>query len=73
MILALGCRGRWISHFKASLNYSVSSRTTRVTQRNHASGGKKKRRRKRRRVPKHRRKKWMQNLFIGIQEKPLRK
>jgi hypothetical protein len=34
---------------------------------------KKKRRRKRRRVPKHRRKKWMQNLFIGIQEKPLRK
>jgi hypothetical protein len=58
LILALGCRGRWISHFKASLNYSVSSRTTRVTQRNHASGGKKKRRRKRRRkMRKTRRKK----------------
>jgi Sec-independent protein translocase protein TatA len=30
----LGGRGRWISEFKASLVYRVSSRTTRATQRN---------------------------------------
>jgi hypothetical protein len=30
----LGGRGRWISEFKASLVYRVSSRTARVTQRN---------------------------------------
>jgi hypothetical protein len=30
----LGSRGRWISEFKASLVYRVSSRTTRDTQRN---------------------------------------
>jgi hypothetical protein len=28
-------RGRWISEFKASLVYRVSSRTARATQRNH--------------------------------------
>jgi hypothetical protein len=30
----LGGRGRWISEFKASLVYRVSSRTAKVTQRN---------------------------------------
>jgi hypothetical protein len=30
----LGGRGRWISEFKASLVYRVSSRTARATQRN---------------------------------------
>jgi hypothetical protein len=30
----LGSRGRWISEFEASLVYKVSSRTTKVVQRN---------------------------------------
>jgi hypothetical protein len=30
----LGGRGRWISEFKASLVYRVSSRTARATQKN---------------------------------------
>jgi hypothetical protein len=33
----LGVRGRWISEFKASLVYKVSSRTARATQRNPVS------------------------------------
>jgi hypothetical protein len=33
----LGGRGRWISEFKASLVYKVSSRTARTTQRNPVS------------------------------------
>jgi hypothetical protein len=33
----LGGRGRWISEFKASLVYRVSSRTARTTQRNPVS------------------------------------
>jgi hypothetical protein len=33
----LGGRGRWISEFKASLIYRVSSRTARVIQRNPVS------------------------------------
>jgi hypothetical protein len=33
----LGGRGRWISEFKASLVYRVSSRTSRATQRNPVS------------------------------------
>jgi hypothetical protein len=33
----LGGRGRWISEFKASLVYRVSSRTARATQRNPVS------------------------------------
>jgi hypothetical protein len=32
-----GGRGRWISEFKASLVYRVSSRTARATQRNPVS------------------------------------
>jgi hypothetical protein len=38
----LGGRGRWISEFKASLVYKVSSRTARATQRNPVSEKKKK-------------------------------
>jgi hypothetical protein len=34
---ALGGRGRWISEFKASLVYKVSSRTARTIQRNPVS------------------------------------
>jgi hypothetical protein len=30
----LGGRGRWISEFEASLDYRVSSRTARATQKN---------------------------------------
>jgi hypothetical protein len=37
----LGGRGRWISEFKASLIYRVSSRTARATQRNPVSKKKK--------------------------------
>jgi hypothetical protein len=36
LIPAFGRRGRWISEFKASLVYIVSSRTARVMQRNPA-------------------------------------
>jgi hypothetical protein len=39
----LGGRGRWISEFKASLVYKVSSKTARATQRNPASKEKKER------------------------------
>jgi hypothetical protein len=38
----LGGRGRWISEFKVSLVYKVSSRTARAIQRNPVSKGKKK-------------------------------
>jgi hypothetical protein len=38
----LGGRGRWISEFKDSLLYKVSSRTARATQRNPVSRKKKK-------------------------------
>jgi hypothetical protein len=37
----LGGRGRWISEFKASLVYKVSSRTARAIQRNPVSKKKK--------------------------------
>jgi hypothetical protein len=40
----LGGRGRWISEFKASLVYRVSSRTARATQRNPVSKNQKKKR-----------------------------
>jgi hypothetical protein len=46
----LGGRGRQISEFKASLIYRVSSRTARVTQRNHVSKNQRKRERERERV-----------------------
>jgi hypothetical protein len=44
----LGGRGRWISEFKVSLVYKVSSRTARAIQRNPVSKGKKKKKGKRR-------------------------
>jgi hypothetical protein len=40
----LGCRGRQISEFKASLVYRESSRTARATQRNPVSERKEKKR-----------------------------
>jgi hypothetical protein len=43
----LGGRGRWISEFKASLVYRVSSRTARATQRNPVSKKNKKEEKKR--------------------------
>jgi hypothetical protein len=45
----LGGRGRWISEFKVSLVYRVSSRTARVTQRNPVSKTKTKKKKKRKR------------------------
>jgi hypothetical protein len=36
-VLHLGGRGRWISEFKTSLVYRVSSRTARTAQRNPVS------------------------------------
>jgi hypothetical protein len=42
----LGGRGWWISEFKASLVYRVSSRTARATQRNPVSKKEKKKKKK---------------------------
>jgi hypothetical protein len=42
----LGGRGRWISEFKASLVYRVSSRTARTVQRNPVLKNQKKKKRK---------------------------
>jgi hypothetical protein len=42
----LGGRGRWISEFKASLVYRVSSRTARDTKRNPASKNQKPKKKK---------------------------
>jgi hypothetical protein len=42
----LGSRGRWISEFKASLVYRVSSRTARATQRKPVSKNQKKEKKK---------------------------
>jgi hypothetical protein len=53
----LGGRGRWISEFKASLVYKVSSRTARATQRNSVSKKKKKERKKEKEKEKKERKK----------------
>jgi hypothetical protein len=44
----LGGRGRWISEFKASLVYRMSSRTARAIQRNPVSKNQKKKKRKKR-------------------------
>ena len=46
VILILKIKKRQISKFEASLVYGMSSRTTRVTQRNPVSGEKKKERKK---------------------------
>jgi hypothetical protein len=45
----LGGRGRWISEFKTSLVYRVSSRTARATQRNPVSKNQRERERERER------------------------
>jgi hypothetical protein len=42
----LGGRGRWISEFKTSLVYKVSSRTARAIQRNPVSKNQKKKKKK---------------------------
>jgi hypothetical protein len=42
----LGGRGRWISEFKESLVYRVSSRTARDTQRNPVSKNQKKKKKR---------------------------
>jgi hypothetical protein len=47
----LGGRGRWISEFKASLVYRVSSRTARDTQKNTVSKKKKKKKKKGKKNP----------------------
>jgi hypothetical protein len=57
LIPALGKQhlgSRWISEFKASLVYKVSSRTARATQRNPVSKNQVKKKRKKRRVEKRR-------------------
>jgi hypothetical protein len=46
----LGGRGRWISEFKASLVYKVSSRTAKTIQRNPDSKNKKKKNKKRKKI-----------------------
>jgi hypothetical protein len=46
----LGGRGRWISEFKASLVYRVSSRTARAIQRNPVSKTQKKRKKERKKT-----------------------
>jgi hypothetical protein len=47
LITAIGGRGRQISEFEASLVYKVSSRTSRVTQRNPFSKNKQRKEKKR--------------------------
>jgi hypothetical protein len=44
----LGGKGRWISEFKASLLYKVSSRTARAIQKNPVSKKKKKKKKEKR-------------------------
>jgi hypothetical protein len=46
LIPALGGRGRWISEFKASLVYKVSSRTARATEKPRLEKPKKKKKKK---------------------------
>jgi hypothetical protein len=53
----LGGRGRWISEFKASLVYTVSSRTARARQRNPVSKNQNKNKNKNRKKKKEKKKK----------------
>jgi hypothetical protein len=46
----LGGRGRWISEFKASLVYKVSSRTASAIQRNPVSKKEKKKKKKKKKI-----------------------
>ena len=52
----MGGRGRWISEFKASLVYRVSSRTARATQRNPVSKNQTKKKKKERKKEKEKEK-----------------
>jgi hypothetical protein len=58
----LGGRGRQISEFKASLVYSVSSRTARATQRNPGSKNQKKKKKKKRKEKKKEKEKMLERL-----------
>jgi hypothetical protein len=53
----LGGRGRWISEFKASLVYRVSSRKARDTQKNPVLKPKKKKKKERKKEKKEKKKK----------------
>jgi hypothetical protein len=59
----LGGRGRWISEFKASLVYRVSSRTARAIQRNPVS--KKQTKKEKKRKEKKKEKKEKRNAGTG--------
>ena len=48
----MGVRGRWISEFKASLVYRMSSRTARATQRTPVSKNQKERKKKKKKKKK---------------------
>jgi hypothetical protein len=52
----LGGRSRWISEFKTSLVYRVSSRTARATQRNPVSKNEKQKTNKQKNPPKQKKK-----------------
>jgi hypothetical protein len=60
----LGGRGRWISEFKASLVYRVSSRPARATQRNPVS--KKKKNINKKQQPKKKKKKKTKRLEVSV-------
>jgi hypothetical protein len=62
--LHLGGRGRWISEFKASLVYRVSSRTARATQRNPISKNQKQQQQQQQKTKKKRNKKDMPNGVV---------
>jgi hypothetical protein len=53
----LGGRSRWISEFKASLVYRMSSRTAKATQRNPVSKNQKKKKKKKKKKKGRKRKK----------------
>jgi hypothetical protein len=53
----LGARGRWISEFKASLVYRVSSRTARMAQRNPVSKNKQKNQKRKKKERRERKRK----------------
>jgi hypothetical protein len=63
----LGGRGRWISEFKASLVYRVSSRIARTTQRNPVSKNQKKKKKGMNMVHTH----TCRQTFIHMKEKPI--
>jgi Sec-independent protein translocase protein TatA len=56
-------RGRWISEFKASLVYRVSSRTARATQRNPVSKNKNKTKQNKKPKKKNQKKSYLVDVF----------